>query len=191
MDLVSPTSEGLYCQAGDFHIDPSEPVTRAAVTHAHGDHARPGSRQYFCAAPSLPFLARRLGEDALIVSVPYGERIRIGEADVSFHPAGHVLGSAQVRIAHEGRVWVITGDYKRQADPTCAPFEPLEADGLVVRQADARDRRTRLAALTPAGREAVEAGSRVLEEAEREAFRGLTSEEAQQLEGLLKKLGPR
>jgi len=132
MDLVAPTPEGMYCRPGDFHIDPSEPVARAVVTHAHGDHARPGSREYFCAETSLPFLLRRLGDDARIVPVPYGERLRIGDTEVSFHPAGHILGSAQVRIAHDGRVWVVTGDYKRQQDPTCAPFEPLQADGLVT-----------------------------------------------------------
>jgi len=132
MDLVAPAPEGMYCQPGAFHIDPSEPVARAVVTHAHGDHARPGSLEYFCAEPSRPFLARRLGDAVRIVPVPYGQAIRMGDSEVSFHPAGHVLGSAQVRVAHGGQVWVVTGDYKRQPDTTCAPFEPLEADGLVT-----------------------------------------------------------
>jgi putative mRNA 3-end processing factor len=131
-DLVVSTPAGLYCPAGGFHVDPPGPVSRAVVTHAHGDHARPGSQEYVCAAPSLPFLARRLGADVRIVPVAFGEPFRLGDVEVSFHPAGHVLGSAQVRIAHHDAVWVVTGDFKRQPDPTCAPFEPLEADGLVT-----------------------------------------------------------
>jgi len=130
-DLIATSADGLHCAAGGFHVDPVGPVARAVITHAHGDHARPGSGEYLCAAPSAPLLARRLG-DVRIVPVAYGERVRLGETDVSFHPAGHVLGSAQVRIEHAGLVWVVTGDYKRQPDPTCAPFEPVEADVLVT-----------------------------------------------------------
>jgi putative mRNA 3-end processing factor len=130
-DLLAPTADGLHCAAGGFHVDPAGVVARAVITHAHGDHARPGSGEYFCAAPSLPLLLRRLG-DVRVVPIPYGERVRLGAVDVSFHPAGHVLGSAQVRVEHGGHVWVVTGDYKRQSDPTCAAFEPLEADVLVT-----------------------------------------------------------
>jgi len=131
-DLVVASSAGLHCPAGDFHVDPDGAVPRAVVTHAHGDHARPGSAAYICAAPSVPLLRRRLGEEVPITGVPYGDRVRLGNAEVSFHPAGHVLGSAQVRIEAGGSVWVVTGDYKRQPDPTCAPFESLRADGLVT-----------------------------------------------------------
>jgi putative mRNA 3-end processing factor len=131
-DLVAPSPAGLACPPGAFHVDPRLPVETAVVTHAHADHARPGSGEYVCAAPCAPLLARRLGGEARIRAVPYGERFALGETAVSLHPAGHVLGSAQVRIEHAGRTWVVTGDYKRQPDPTCEPFEPLSCDGLVT-----------------------------------------------------------
>lgn len=131
-DLVVASPAGLACPRGAFHVDPVQPVEMAVVTHAHADHARAGSAQYLCAAPSLPLLARRLGDDERIRAVAYGERVSLGETLVSLHPAGHVLGSAQVRIEHEGRTWVVTGDYKRQPDPTCEPFELLPCDGMVT-----------------------------------------------------------
>jgi putative mRNA 3-end processing factor len=131
-DLVVASGAGLHCPPGGFHVDPAGPVPRAVVTHAHGDHARAGSAEYICAELSVPLLRRRLGETVPITGVPYGDRLRLGDTEVSFHPAGHVLGSAQVRIESGGSVWVVTGDYKRQPDPTCAPFEPLRADGLVT-----------------------------------------------------------
>jgi len=101
------------------------------VTHAHGDHARPGSAAYLAAAPGLGVLGHRLPK-ARIEGLPYGETRRIGEVDLSFHPAGHVLGSAQVRIEHRGEVWVVSGDYKRQSDPTCAPFEPVRCHTFIT-----------------------------------------------------------
>jgi len=130
--LLTETSSGLWCAAGGFHIDPWEPVNRAVITHAHGDHARPGSAAYLCAAPSVTLLRRRFGGDATIESVPYGQPLSIGDVRVSFHPAGHVLGSAQIRIESADGVWVVAGDYKRAADPTCAPFEPLDCDVFVT-----------------------------------------------------------
>jgi putative mRNA 3-end processing factor len=129
--MIRETASGLFCEPGGFHIDPWEPVARALITHAHGDHARPGSGAYLCAAPGKPLLTRRM-PGAAIESLPYGERIRIGDATVSFHPAGHILGSAQIRVEHDGRVWVVSGDYKRQADPTCAAFEVVRCDTLVT-----------------------------------------------------------
>lgn len=132
MDLVEPGGDGLACPAGGFWIDPWRPVPVAVLTHAHGDHARPGSGRYVAAAPSVPVLRRRLGPDAAIEGVPYGVPIVLGGARVSFHPAGHVLGSAQVRVEAGGRVWVVTGDYKRAPDPTCAPFEVVPCDVLVT-----------------------------------------------------------
>jgi putative mRNA 3-end processing factor len=114
---------GLFCEAGGFHIDPWKPVERAVISHGHGDHARWGSRAYLGAAPSLPILQRRLGGEARIEGVPFGERVRIGDVTVSFHPAGHILGSAQVRVERGGEVWVFSGDYKRRPDPTCEDFE--------------------------------------------------------------------
>ena len=129
---VTLTERGLYCAAGDFYIDPLEGVDLAILTHAHADHARRGSRRYIASKQSERILRLRLGEDIELQSLEYGEQIQIGEALVSLHPAGHVLGSAQVRIEALGRVWVISGDYKRDADPTCVPFEPVRCDVFVT-----------------------------------------------------------
>jgi putative mRNA 3-end processing factor len=130
-DLVIQSPEGLYCPAGDFHIDPWRPVERAVITHAHGDHARPGSRRYLAARASEAVLRARLGDIDLQL-LDYGEALRIGETTVSLHPAGHVLGSAQVRIDHRGEVWVASGDYKLAPDPTCAPFEALRCHAFIT-----------------------------------------------------------
>jgi putative mRNA 3-end processing factor len=130
--MVTETSAGLWCPGGGFHIDPCDPVERAVITHAHGDHARPGSAAYLCAAPSARLLRRRFGSDARVEAAEYGHPLTIGAVQVSFHPAGHVLGSAQIRIESGGEVWVIAGDYKRAADPTCAAFEPVQCDTFVT-----------------------------------------------------------
>jgi putative mRNA 3-end processing factor len=131
LDLIRPDDRGLACRSGSFWIDPWEPVDLALVTHAHGDHARPGHGRVLAAEPSVPLLRRRLPETP-VEGVPYGERRRIGGVDVSFHPAGHVLGSAQVRVSDGTAIWVVSGDYKRDADPTCAPFEVLPCDVFVT-----------------------------------------------------------
>ena len=130
--LLVPAPEGVFCAEGGFHVDPRVPVPLAVVTHAHADHATPGCRRYLCAAASLPLLAHRLGPEAVLEGVAYGERRMLSGAMVSFHPAGHILGSAQVRIEGTGTVWVVTGDYKRESDPTCAPFEIVRCDVLVT-----------------------------------------------------------
>jgi len=130
--VLTLTPEGLYCPAGGFHVDPWRPVATAVVTHGHADHARWGHARYHAAAPGEGILRRRLGAEIDLASHPYGERLRLGEATVSFHPAGHVLGSAQVRVEVAGEVWVVTGDYKREPDPSCAAFELVECDGLVT-----------------------------------------------------------
>jgi putative mRNA 3-end processing factor len=130
--LLERTDEGLYCPPGDFHIDPWSGVPRALVTHGHADHARWGSEAYLTAARGLGVLRARLGADASLEGMPWGERRTIGSVRVSFHPAGHILGSAQVRIEHRGRVCVVTGDYKRHPDPTVTPFEPIRCDALVT-----------------------------------------------------------
>jgi putative mRNA 3-end processing factor len=122
--LIEPTDRGLYCAAGGFHIDPWQPVERAVITHAHADHLRPGCQAYLCAQPSRALVDHRLGEGAAVQSLEYGDSVDTDGVRVSFHPAGHILGSAQVRVEHRGEVWVASGDYKRAADPTCAPFEP-------------------------------------------------------------------
>jgi putative mRNA 3-end processing factor len=130
--LVEPTASGLYCAAGDFHIDPWRPVARAVITHAHGDHARPGSASYLAAASGLPVLRTRLGDEASIEGLRYGEARDINGVKVSLHPAGHVLGSSQVRVEHGGEVWVVSGDYKLDPDPTCEPFEPVPCHTFVT-----------------------------------------------------------
>jgi len=130
--LIEATARGLYCAAGDFYIDPWEPVERAVITHGHSDHARPGSGRYLCAAPGAPVLRARLGDEAVIETLAYGEAIAINGVRVSLHPAGHVLGSAQVRLESGGEVWVASGDYKLEPDPTCAPFEPVRCHAFVT-----------------------------------------------------------
>ena len=130
-DLVVLRREGLYCPQGDFYIDPWRPVERAVITHGHGDHARTGSAEYFAATRSMPILDWRLGEQRYH-AFDYGQAFEIGNALVSFHSAGHVLGSAQVRIEADGQVWVASGDYKRQHDPSCDPFEVVECDTFIT-----------------------------------------------------------
>jgi putative mRNA 3-end processing factor len=130
--LLELRDPGLYCAGGDFYIDPVLPVERALITHAHGDHARSGSRAYLTAAAGELLLRARLGEDAAIQTLAYGAPLRLGGVTVSFHPAGHILGSAQVRVEREGEVWVVSGDYKLAPDPTCAPFEPVRCHTFVT-----------------------------------------------------------
>lgn len=130
-DLVVLRPEGLYCAAGDFHIDPWRPVARAVITHGHGDHARPGMREYHCSEGSLPILRWRLG-DVPVQAHAEGVPFRLGQVQVSLHPAGHVLGSSQVRIDDGQQVWVASGDYKRQPDPTCTPFEVVPCDTFIT-----------------------------------------------------------
>jgi putative mRNA 3-end processing factor len=131
-ELLEVTESGLYCAAGDFYVDPWRRVDRAVITHAHADHARPGHGRYLCAAPGKPVLRTRMGGNATIDSLRYGETTSINGVTVSLHPAGHVLGSAQVRVEHRGEVWVVTGDYKLDHDPTCASFEPVRCDVFVT-----------------------------------------------------------
>jgi putative mRNA 3-end processing factor len=130
--MLTETPQGLYCPDGDFHIDPWAPVPRALITHAHGDHARLGSAAYLCSDSCAPLLRRRFGSEAIIESTAYGRQLTLGSTRVSFHPAGHVLGSAQIRIEGADGVWVISGDYKRAPDPTCAPFEPITCDTFIT-----------------------------------------------------------
>jgi putative mRNA 3-end processing factor len=130
--MLEETAAGLYCPAGNFHVDPWGPVDRAVITHAHGDHARYGSAAYLCAEECAPLLRRRFGAEPTIEAIPYGHSRAIGNVQVSFHPAGHVLGSAQIRVEGHDGVWVVSGDYKRAPDPTCLPFEPLECHTFVT-----------------------------------------------------------
>lgn len=134
-DLVVERPEGLYCPPGDFYIDPWRPVDRAVITHAHADHARAGHGHYLAAAPGEGVLRARLGAITL-QTLAYGETIDHFGVRLSLHPAGHVLGSAQLRLEHGGRVWVASGDYfvsgTGDANPTCAPFEPLRCDCFIT-----------------------------------------------------------
>jgi putative mRNA 3-end processing factor len=133
-DLLHPRPEGLYCPPGDFFIDPVRPVDRALVTHGHSDHARPGHRSVLATRQTLDIMGLRLGPQfagTTQAAVP-GERIAIGDVSVSFHPAGHVLGSAQIAVEHKGTRIVASGDYKRQRDATCAPFEPVKCDVFIT-----------------------------------------------------------
>jgi putative mRNA 3-end processing factor len=130
--LLRTTDHGLYCEAGGFHVDPWLPVDRAVITHAHGDHARWGSRSYLAARPGERVLRTRLGPDAHITTVEYGETVDMNGVRVSLHPAGHILGSAQVRVEHRGEVWVASGDYKTESDPTCTPFEAVRCHTFVT-----------------------------------------------------------
>jgi putative mRNA 3-end processing factor len=132
MPLLTWTEKGLYCPAGDFYIDPHRAVDTAVTTHAHSDHARRGSRRYLCATHSVRLLKARLGKQLPVEGVPYGDRFKLGQVEVSFHPAGHILGSAQVRVQLGGEVWVASGDYKREADPSCEPFEIVRCDAFVT-----------------------------------------------------------
>lgn len=132
MALITVLPEGLYCEAGGFFIDPWRPVDTALITHAHSDHARSGSSRYFATQISQGVLRKRLGDRIDLQGLEYGEPVRLGETWVSFHPAGHVLGAAQIRVEHRDQVWVISGDYKRCADPTCAPFEVVPCDTFIT-----------------------------------------------------------
>ena len=130
--LVELTEDGLLCRAGGFYVDPWRPVERAVITHAHSDHAQADSEHYLAATPGLGVLRLRVGASADIQGLAYGERLKIGDVTVSLHPAGHILGSAQVRIEHAGEVWVVSGDYKLGEDPTCAPFEPVPCHTFIT-----------------------------------------------------------
>jgi putative mRNA 3-end processing factor len=130
-DLIVQRPEGLYCPPGDFYIDPWRPVHRAVITHAHADHARTGHGHYLAAAPSEGVLRSRLGAIDL-QPLAYGEQVTHHGVTLSLHPAGHVLGSAQVRLAHGGQVWVASGDYKVAPDATCDAFEPVPCNVFIT-----------------------------------------------------------
>ena len=131
MDLVTATDRGLYCAAGDFHVDPWQGVARAVITHAHSDHARPGSEVYVCHPLTAPILRKRLG-DVRIETAAYGEVLTRNGVEISLHPAGHILGSAQVRVALQGEIWVASGDYKLESDGVSPAFEPVRCHAFIT-----------------------------------------------------------
>jgi putative mRNA 3-end processing factor len=130
--LLRTDENGLYCEAGGFYVDPWRPVERAVITHAHGDHARAGSGRYLAAESGARVLRARLGSEPVIVTRPYGQPTTLNGVSVTFFPAGHVLGSAQVRVEHRGEVWVVSGDYKTDPDPTCAPLEVVRCHTFIT-----------------------------------------------------------
>jgi putative mRNA 3-end processing factor len=131
-DLLTFTDRGIYCDAGGFFIDPWRPVDRALVTHGHADHARPGMGAYLATGAAAPVIRHRLGHDITLETIRYGERRDIGRVTVSYHPAGHVPGSAQIRLEHRGEVWVVSGDYKTVADGFSEPFEPVPCHAFIT-----------------------------------------------------------
>ena len=129
--LLKNTERGLFCEPGNFYIDPWQPVDSAIITHAHSDHARLGSAKYLCAEQGAEVLQERL-VDASIQTVKFGETINHNGVSISLHPAGHILGSAQVRLEHRGEVWVVSGDYKTEDDGISGAFEPLRCHTFVT-----------------------------------------------------------
>ena len=129
--LITFTDRGIYCPRADVYIDPWKPVARALITHGHADHARPGHAHYMCTQSAAPIMRHRLGEITL-QTVQYGEVTCINGVDVSFHPAGHVIGSAQIRLAYKDEVWVVSGDYKTENDGISEPFEPVPCTHFIT-----------------------------------------------------------
>lgn len=129
--LIQFTNRGIYCPQADVYIDPWKPVSKAIITHAHSDHARIGNRSYLSHADSESILRYRLGEISL-QTLPYNETVVMNGVRISLHPAGHVIGSAQVRLEYQGEIWVISGDYKVKKDGLTIPFEPLKCQHFVT-----------------------------------------------------------
>ncbi|WP_299367034.1 ligase-associated DNA damage response exonuclease [Winogradskyella sp.] len=130
--LIKFTKKGIYCPQGDFHLDPWQPVDYAIISHGHADHARWGMKRYLCTNDSLPILKHRLGQDIKIQGIGYGEALVINGVRVSFHPAGHVIGSAQIRLEYKGYIVVFTGDYKTQPDFITTPFESIKCHTFIT-----------------------------------------------------------
>ena len=131
MNLISFTDKGLYCSQGDFYIDPWKPVERAVITHGHSDHARFGSKNYLCHTHTKPILQLRLGDNNY-QTVEWGETIIMNSVKISLHPAGHIIGSSQVRAEHNGEVWVVSGDYKTEDDGLSGKFEPIKCNTVIT-----------------------------------------------------------
>ncbi len=131
-NLIRFTKKGIYCPQGKFYLDPWHPVDYAIISHGHADHARWGMKRYLCTDGSKAILQHRLGADIKIESIPYGKEIIINGVSVSFHPAGHVIGSAQIRLEYKGYVAVFTGDYKTQPDFITRPFESVKCNTFIT-----------------------------------------------------------
>ncbi|WP_421939683.1 ligase-associated DNA damage response exonuclease [Pedobacter sp.] len=131
MALIEFTKRGIYCKQGDFYIDPWWPVDYAITTHGHSDHVRFGNKNYLCQTLTKPIIKRRISEDLAVETLNYGEHISRNGVDISFFPAGHIIGSAQVRLEYKGEVCVVSGDYKVEADGIADPFEPVKCHSFV------------------------------------------------------------
>tara|TARA_B110000046_G_scaffold34000_1_gene36653 strand:+ start:25203 stop:26225 length:1023 start_codon:yes stop_codon:yes gene_type:complete len=132
MGLLQFTEKGIYCKQAKVYIDPWKPVDYAIITHAHADHSRWGNKFYLSHHLSKPIIQHRLSQDISIESMEYGERRTINGVGFSFHPAGHIIGSSQVRVEYKGEVWVASGDYKLENDGFCTPFEPVKCDVFIT-----------------------------------------------------------
>ena len=132
MPLLQFTGKGIYCEQANVYIDPWKPVDYAIITHAHADHSRWGNKFYLSHHLSKPIIQHRLGQDISIESMGYAENRNINGVQFSFHPAGHIIGSAQVRVEYKGEVWVASGDYKLEDDGFCAPFEPIKCNVFIT-----------------------------------------------------------
>ena len=130
--LLQFTPKSIYCPIAGVHIDPWKPVDKAIITHAHSDHAKWGCQTYLAHKDSAPVLRQRLGSDISLQTVEYGETFFINGVQFSLHPAGHIIGSAQIRVEHKGEVWVASGDYKLEDDHFCAPFEPVRCNVFIT-----------------------------------------------------------
>lgn len=131
MALLEFRNEGIYCPRADVYLDPWKPVKSALITHGHSDHARPGHQRYLCTASAAPVIRHRL-HPAHLETVAFGEKVHIHGVEFSFHPAGHIPGAAQIRVAFEGDVWVFSGDYKLEADGISEPFEPVRCNTFIT-----------------------------------------------------------
>lgn len=131
MNLLTFTDKGIYCPQGDFYIDPWKPVERAVITHAHSDHARLGSKFYLCHHLTKPLLQLRLGDNQY-QSVEWNEAVFMNGVKVSLHPAGHIIGSSQIRVEYNGEVWVVSGDYKTEDDGLSGAFEPVKCNTFIT-----------------------------------------------------------
>ena len=132
MSLLRFTDKGIYCPPAQVYIDPWKPVSRAICTHAHSDHARWGMKHYLTHLYSVPIMRHRLGADISVRGIGYEETVDINGVKVSLHPAGHIIGSAQVRVEHKGEVWVVSGDYKIQDDGFSTPFKPVKCHNFIT-----------------------------------------------------------
>jgi putative mRNA 3-end processing factor len=131
MELLELTERGLYCEKGDFYIDPWKPVHRAIITHAHSDHAKAGHNAYLCHHLTKPLLQTRLG-NYQYESIGWNETVNINGINISLHPAGHVIGSSQIRVEYKGEIWVVSGDYKTYDDGLSGIFEPINCNTFIT-----------------------------------------------------------